>query len=158
MKKWHELLPGQPFEYFFIDDAFHNQYKSDQRFGQVFGLSAFLAILISCLGLFGLASFSAAQRTREVGIRKVFGASVPGIVVMLSREFAKWVLLANLIAWPVTYFVMSKWLQEFAYRTTVELWALGISSILSLIIAFLTVSFQALRAALANPVDSLRYE
>jgi putative ABC transport system permease protein len=157
-KKWKDLLPGQPFEYFFLDSAFNDQYKSDKRFGQVFGLAAILAILISCLGLFGLASFTAERRTREIGIRKVFGASVLEVTAMLSREFAKWVLLANLIAWPVTYAVMSKWLQGFAYKTTVGLWTLGISSVLSLIIALLTVCWQAVKAALANPVDSLRYE
>jgi putative ABC transport system permease protein len=157
-KKWKELFPGQPLEYFFIDDAFNNQYQSDEKLGQVFGLSALLAILISCLGLFGLAAFSAERRTKEIGIRKVFGASAPEIAAMLSMEFTKGVLLANLIAWPVTYFVMNKWLQAFAYRTTVGLWTLGISSLLSLIIALLTVSYQTLKAALADPVKSLRYE
>lgn len=157
-KKWKDLLPGQPLEYFFLDKAFNDQYKSDKRFGQVFGIAAILAILISCLGLFGLASFTAERRTREIGIRKVFGASVLEVTAMLSREFAKWVLLANLIAWPVTYAVMSKWLQGFAYKTTVGLWTLGISSVLSLIIALLTVCWQAVKAALANPIDSLRYE
>jgi putative ABC transport system permease protein len=157
-KKWTEIFPGQPLEYSFLDDEFNSQYDADERFGQVFGLSSLLAILISCLGLFGLASFSAERRTREIGIRKVFGASSAGIVAMLAREFVQWVVLANLIAWPVAWFVMSRWLQRFAYRTAVGFETLAGAALITLIIAIATVAFKSIRLAAANPVDSIRCE
>jgi putative ABC transport system permease protein len=115
-------------------------------------------VFIACLGLLGLAAFMAEQRTKEIGIRKVLGAKVSGIVLMLSKEFAKWVLIANIIAWPVAYFAMSNWLQNFAYRTSIGIWTFVLSAALALTIALLTVSFQAVKAATSNPVDSLRYE
>jgi putative ABC transport system permease protein len=117
-----------------------------------------LAILVACLGLFGLASFSAEQRTKEIGIRKVLGASVSGIVLFFSREFTKWVLAANVIAWPVAYFVMNRWLQHFAYRTRIGFGIFILAALLTFVIAFITVSYQSIKAAVANPVDSLRYE
>jgi len=117
-----------------------------------------LAILVACLGLFGLASFTAEQRTKEIGIRKVLGASVSNIVVLLTKEFSKWVLLANLIAWPIAYFAMLRWLQNFAYRTRIGVWMFFLAAFLALAIALVTVSYQAVRAALANPARSLRYE
>ena len=157
-EKWKDLFPGQPLEYAFLDDEFNGQYDADGRFGRVFGLSSLLAILIACLGLFGLASFSAERRTHEIGIRKVFGASVPEITTMLAGEFLRWVLLANLIAWPVTWLIMSKWLQRFAYRTTVGFWPLGLAAFFASVIALATVSYQAIRSAAANPADSIRYE
>jgi putative ABC transport system permease protein len=156
--KWKEIFPGQPMEYSFLDDDFNSQYHEDRRFGWVFGLSSLLAIFISCLGLLGLASFSAEQRTREIGIRKVFGATTREMTAMLAGEFVRWVVLANLIAWPLTWFVMGKWLQRFAYRTTVGLETLGGAALLTLVIALATVSAKAIRTAAANPVDSLRYE
>ncbi len=155
---WKELFPGQPLEYAFLDDEFNRQYDADRRFGQVFGLSSLLAILIACLGLFGLASFSAERRTREIGIRRVFGASVPEITGMLTGEFLRWVLLANLIAWPVTWMIMSRWLQRFAYRTTIGIWPLGLAALFALIIALATVSYKAVRSAATNPADSIRHE
>ncbi|MFZ2052570.1 MAG: ABC transporter permease [Candidatus Aminicenantales bacterium] len=157
-EKWKEIFPGQPLEYAFLDDEFNGQYDADNRFGQVFSLSSLLAVLIACLGLFGLASFSAERRTRKNGIRKVFGASVPEITRMLTSEFMCWVLLANLIAWPVTWIIMSKWLQRFAYRTTVGFWPLGLAALFAAVIALATVSYKAIRSAAANPADSIRYE
>lgn len=156
--KWDEIFPDQPFEYNFLDDVFNAQYKSDRQFGEVFGLFTFLAIIISCLGLFGLASFTAERKTKEIGIRKVLGASVPRIVSMLSIEFIKWVLLANIIAWPVAYYFMSRWLQGFAYRIELNLWMFALAGGIALMIALGTVCFQAIKAATANPIKSLRYE
>ncbi len=157
-QNWKELFPGRPLEYAFLEDEFNSQYDEDERFGRVFGLSSLLAILIACLGLFGLASFSAERRTREIGIRKVFGASVTEIAGMLTGEFLRWVLLANLIAWPLTWIIMNKWLQRFAYRTTLGVWPLGLAAFFSLVIALATVSYKAVRSASANPADSIRRE
>jgi putative ABC transport system permease protein len=126
--------------------------------GQIFISFTLMAIFISCLGLFGLASFTADQRTKEIGIRKVLGASVSNVVVLLSRDFTKWVILANVVAWPVAYLVMNKWLQNFAYRISLGVWMFILSGVIALIIALLTVSTKALKAAVANPADSLRYE
>ncbi len=156
--KWDEIYPDQPFEYNFLDDVFNSQYKSDRQFGEVFGLFSFLAIVISCLGLFGLASFTNLQRTKEIGIRKVVGASMYNILFMLIKDFTKWVLVANLIAWPVAYFLMNKWLEDFAYKINISLWVFVFSGGVALLIALITVSFQAIKSAAANPVESLRYE
>jgi putative ABC transport system permease protein len=155
---YRALFPGNPFDYSFVDEKFTEQYRNDRRFAALFSMFAALAILIACLGLFGLASFSARQRTKEIGIRKVLGASVAGIVALLSREFVKLVLLANLMAWPVAYFVMNKWLQDFAYRINISWWVFALAGGMALLIALLTVSTQAIKAAVANPVDALRYE
>ncbi len=157
-RKWNAFSPGWPLEYFFLDDNFDRMYKSEDRLRQVFMTFTSLAIFIACLGLFGLAAFTAEQRTKEVGIRKVLGASVPGVVLLLSKEFMKWVLIANVIAWPVAYFAMSRWLQNFAYRVSIG-WAVFIAAaVLALGVALFTVGFQAAKAALANPSDALRYE
>jgi putative ABC transport system permease protein len=156
--KMREIDPLRPFEYFFLDDSFDAQYRAEERLSRVFSYFAILAIFVASLGLFGLASFTAEQRTKEIGIRKVLGASVTGIVVLLSKEFTKWVLVANGIAWPIAYFSLHKWLEGFAYRTNLTLTAFIVSMGISFVIALLTVSFQALRTAVANPVDSLRYE
>ncbi len=155
---YRALFPGNPFDYSFADEKFAEQYRNDRRFAALFSVFAGLAILIACLGLFGLASFSARQRTKEIGIRKVLGASVAGIVALLSKEFVKLVLLANLMAWPIAYFTMNKWLQDFAYRIDISWWVFALAGGVALLIALLTVSTQAIRAALANPVESLRYE
>jgi len=156
--KWNEIFPNKPFEYNFLDEVFNSQYKADQQFGKVFGLFSFLAIIISCLGLFGLASFTNLQRTKEIGIRKVVGASLQDILFMLIKDFTKWVLLANLIAWPVAYYFMNNWLQDFAYRIDMSWWIFVLSGGIALMIALATVSIQAIKAATANPVESLRYE
>jgi putative ABC transport system permease protein len=156
--KWNEIFPNQPFEYNFLDEVFNAQYKADQQFGKVFGLFTFLAIVISCLGLFGLASYTNLQRTKEIGIRKVVGASLQNILVMLVKDFTKWVLLANLIAWPIAYYFMNKWLQDFAYRIEISWWIFVLSGGIALVVALVTVSFQAIKAAIADPVEALRYE
>lgn len=157
-KVWKEFSPDYPFTYLFIDEMFAGQYHSEERLGKTIGYFTMLGIFIACLGLFGLVSFMAEQRTKEIGIRKVMGASVSGIIVMLSKEFSKWVMLANFIAWPVAYFAMHKWLQSFAYRTNMGIGTFLLSALLALAIAMITVSYQSLKAATANPVDSLRYE
>ncbi|MBN2409186.1 MAG: ABC transporter permease, partial [Candidatus Aminicenantes bacterium] len=155
---FRQRSPDYPFRYQFYDEAFNNQYASERQLGTLFNAFGLLSILISCLGLFGLASYMAEQKTKEIGIRKVLGASIPGIVTLTSKEFLKWVALAHLIGWPVAYFAMSRWLQEFAYRIGIGPVIFGLSAGLILLTALLTVASQALKAALANPVDSLRYE
>ncbi|NIM57704.1 MAG: FtsX-like permease family protein [Candidatus Aenigmarchaeota archaeon] len=155
---WKEFAPGHPFNYRFLDDALNDLYRSEQRIGTILKYFSILAIFISCLGLFGLASFMSEQRTKEIGIRKVLGASVSNIALLLSREFTKWVLLANIIAWPVAYFAMYKWLQSYAYSTNIALWSFFLSGTMALVIATVAVSYQSIKAAVTNPADSLRYE
>jgi putative ABC transport system permease protein len=157
-KKWRVIFPSQPLDYFFLDEEFNRQYDADRRFARVFGLASLLAIVIACLGLFGLAAFSAGRRFREIGIRKVFGASFREITVMLSWEFTRWVLLADLLAWPLAYVAMRQWQQQFAYRAPFGTGVFLLAGALSLAVAVLTVAFQAMRAARTNPVDSLKYE
>lgn len=157
-KIWERFAPGYPFNYRFLDEALDRLYRSEQRIGALFRYFSILAILISCLGLLGLASFMAEQRTKEIGIRKVLGATTPNIVALLSKEFTKWVLVANIAAWPIAYFALSKWLQSYAYSANIALWSFILSGMLALVIALITVSYQSIKAALANPVDSLRYE
>jgi len=157
-KKWTEIIPQLPFDFSFLDETFDRQYKADEKLQAIFSNFGVLAIFISCLGLSGLVSFTAEQRTKEIGIRKALGASISGIIFLLSKEFTKWVLIANLIAWPVAYFAMNQWLQNFAYRINIELGTFILAGVLALIIALLTVSYQAVKAAKANPVDALRYE
>jgi putative ABC transport system permease protein len=156
--KWDELYADQPFEYSFLDDLFDSQYKSDQQFGEVFSFFAALAILISCIGLFGLASYANVQRTKEIGIRKAIGASIREITFMLVKDSIRWVVLANVIAWPVVYVVMNRWLEGFAYRVDVGWWVFVLSGMAALLIAVLSVAWLAIRAANANPVEALRYE
>ena len=156
--KWNAFAPGQPLEYSFLDDRFDEMYRAEQRIGRIFGIFAALAIFVGCLGLFGLAAFTAEQRTKEIGIRKVLGASISGIVLLMSKEFFTWVVVANIVAWPIACIVMNKWLQGFAYRTSITVWTFALSAILALIVALLTVSYQAIKAARSNPVDSLKYE
>jgi putative ABC transport system permease protein len=155
---WHNFAGNQAFEYAFFDQEFGKLYEAEQRTGKILAVFSGLAIFIACLGLLGLASFITEQRTKEIGIRKVMGASITNVVLLLSREFTKWVLLANLIAWPVAYFVMNNWLQSFAYRVGIEMWIFAGAATLALGIALITVSYQTIRAALSNPIDSLRYE
>ncbi len=156
--KWTALLPGEPFEYAFLDESFDALYTSEMRIGRIFAVFAALAVLIGCLGLFGLASFSAAKRTKEIGVRKVLGATAREMALLLVRDYVMLVTLANLIAWPVAYYLMQRWLQNFAYRTSLSITLFIFSGLLGLAIALLTVGYQAVRAARANPVDSLRYE
>lgn len=156
--KWNQIIPNRPFEYYFLDDFFNRQYKAEANFGKLFFNFAVLAIFISCLGLLGLSSYSTIQRTKEIGVRKVLGASVSNIVNLLSIEFIKLVLIALIIASPIAWFGMDKWLQDFAYRTNLSWWVFALAGIVAILIAFLTISFQAIKAAVANPVKSLRTE
>jgi putative ABC transport system permease protein len=155
---WREMAPQSAFEYTFFDEDLAAQYDSEQRLGQIFSLFTGLAILIACLGLFGLAAFTAEQRTKEIGIRKVLGASVVNIAGLLSKDFLMLVLIANLIAWPLAWWAMSKWLEDFAYRIEIGWWVFALAGLSALAIALITVSFQAVKAAVANPVKSLRTE
>ncbi len=157
-KIWNKFSAGFPYDYTFLDERIDNLYRSEQRVGTVFNYFTILVIFIACLGLFGLASFTAEKRTKEIGIRKVLGAPVSNILWLLSKEFAKWVFLANIIAWPAAHFIMSRWLESFAYRTSIGFQTFFLAAGLALAIALATVSFQCIRAALSNPVDSLKYE
>lgn len=153
-----KFAPGYPFNYHFLDEALDDLYRSEERVGMIFRYFSVLAIFISCLGLFGLASFMAEQRTKEIGIRKVLGATVSNIVLLLTKEFTKWILVANIIVWPIAYYATNKWLQGFAYRTTIGLWIFILAAAMVLFIALLTVSYQSFKAATSNPIDSLKYE
>jgi putative ABC transport system permease protein len=155
---WGKFAPEFPFEYHFLDEDYERIYRTEQRLGELFRYFTFLAIFISCLGLFGLASFMAEQRTKEIGIRKVLGATVSSVTLLLSKEYTKWLLLANIIAWPMAYFAMHKWLEGFAYRVGVSVFTFVLAGSLTLFIALLTVSYQAIKASVANPVEALRHE
>lgn len=155
---WAKFFPGNPFEYIFLDDHFQEQYKADQQFGKTFGLFAILAIVVACLGLFGLASFVTTQRTKEIGIRKISGASIPNILALLTRDLLKPILISFLIATPVTYYLLKQWLDNYAFKIGINAWMFIIPAIIIMSIALFTVSFKALRAATANPVKSLRTE
>ena len=155
---WSKTYPDDPFIYTFLNSDISNLYLAEEARGKIFGTFAILAILIACLGLYGLASFTAEKRTREIGMRKVLGASIPDLMHLISRDFLMLILVANLIAWPVAYYVMNRWLDNFAYRVDVEPMIFMAAGILAIVIALLSVSYHAIRAALANPVDSLRYE
>jgi len=155
---WNDFAPGKPYEYSFLDKDYDNLYINEIQTRSLFSVFSFLAIFIACLGLFGLASFVADRKTKEIGIRKILGASVPRIVRNLNKSFVLWVLIANLIAWPVAWYVMNKWLQNFAYRIDLSWWMFILAAVLALIIALTTVSFHTIKAALKNPADSLRYE
>jgi putative ABC transport system permease protein len=156
--KWQSMAPGQPFDYSFMDEQFNTLYASEQRTGEIFITFAVLAILIGCLGLFGLVTYAAEQRTKEIGIRKVLGASVGNIASMLSKDFLKLVAISSLIAFPVAWYAMNKWLLGFAYRIGIGWWVFALAGVFALVIALGTVSFQAVRAALANPAKNLRTE
>jgi len=155
---WEKIVPMYPFEFRFVDDDFNRAYTSIERMSGLANVFTLIAIFIACLGLFGLASFTAEQRSKEIGIRKVLGASMPGIVVLLSKEFTKWVLIANVIGWPLAYFIMNRWLQNFAYRAKISPEIFILSGLAALIIALIAVGYQTVKAATANPADSLRYE
>jgi putative ABC transport system permease protein len=155
---WNELAPHYPFQYSFLDESFNQQYGADQRFGQVFSVFAGLAIFIACLGLLGLVTYAAQQRTKEIGIRKVLGASVLSIVSLLSRDFLKLVGVAALIAFPVAWWAMHKWLEDFPYRIDMPLWVFFAAGAMAALVALITISFQAIKAAMANPVKNLRSE
>ena len=156
--KWAGMVPAQPFNYTFMDADFNNIYVAEQQTGKLFISFAVFAIFIGCLGLFGLVTYAAEQRTKEIGVRKVLGASVAGIVTMLSKDFAKLVLIASIISFPVAWWAMNNWLQSFAYRINISWWVFVVAGLVTVFIALITVSFQAIKAAVANPVKSLRTE
>ncbi len=155
---WHKIEPGYPFEYHFLDKQLEQSYSSARKLGEVFGIAAFLSIFICALGLFGLASHIVKRRTKEVGIRKVLGASAPDVIILLTKEFAILVAAANIIAWPIAYYFMNNWLQGFAFRIGIGLTPFLLAGLAAFLISMLTVSSHALRAAAANPVESLRNE
>jgi putative ABC transport system permease protein len=155
---WASINPISPFEYHFLDQKYDSLYRKEKKLGTILNTFTLFAVLISCLGLFGLASFLTEQRTNEIGIRKVLGASESGVVFLLSKQFTKWVLIANIFAWPAAFFIMNEWLKSFAYRINIGVWVFVLSGVLAVGIALVTVSYQALKAARANPIDSLRYE
>jgi putative ABC transport system permease protein len=155
---WKKFVPNTPFEYTFLDDNFDRLYRSENRQGSIFTLFSCIAIFIACLGLFGLSAFAISQRIKEIGIRKVIGASVTSIVTLLSKDFLKLVAIASLIAFPLAWYAMNSWLQDFAYRSNIPWWIFAAAGIIAVVIALVTISFQAIKAATANPVKSLRSE
>lgn len=157
-KQWDSFNPQGPLEYSFLDEKYAMLYAGEQRTQRIFSAFALIAIVIASLGLFGLATFVAEQRTKEIGVRKVLGASVSGIIQLLSKDFLKLVLIAFVIAVPVSWWAMNKWLQDFANRIHIEWWVFVAGGAVAFLIALLTVSFQAIKAAIANPVKSLRTE
>ncbi|HXO74520.1 MAG TPA: FtsX-like permease family protein, partial [Puia sp.] len=157
-KKWQSMAPGLPFSYTFMDSDFNNLYHAEQRTGKLFITFAVFAILIACLGLFGLVTYAAEQRVKEIGIRKVLGAPIGVIVMLLSRDFARLVLISSLIAFPISWWAMDQWLQSFAYRIGIGWWVFVVAGVTAMLIALFTVSLQTIRAALANPVKSLKSE
>jgi putative ABC transport system permease protein len=157
-KTWKELCPDYPLEYGFYDEYFAAQYKKEENLATLISMFSVLAIVISCLGIFGLAFYQSEQRVKEIGIRKVLGASSSEIVGMLTGSFSKWVLLANVFAWPAAYYFMTKWLETFAYRIELSWWMFALSGVIALVIALVTISTQTIKAAIANPVKSLKYE
>ena len=155
---WRKNLSNVPFEFQFLDEVMEKQYESEETLGNIINSFTLMAILISALGLFGLASFSAEQRSKEIGIRKVLGASVSGIVQLLSKDFLKLVGISILIAVPIAWWAMNKWLQGFNYRVSIAWWMFALAGIIAILIAIITVSFQAIKAAVANPTKSLKTE
>ncbi|MBN1482272.1 ABC transporter permease [candidate division KSB1 bacterium] len=157
-KSLADVMPNRPFEYYFLDAKLNQLYKAEAQIKSIIETFSIIAILIACLGFFGLASFIAQQKTKEIGIRKVLGATAPGMLFYLNKDLNKWVILANIFAWPLAWYATRQWLQNFAYRIHISLWVFVLAGVIALMIALLTVSWQAMRAATANPVEALRYE
>jgi putative ABC transport system permease protein len=155
---WERMVPHRPFEFSFLDDRIDALYRSEQQISQLFSAFSLFAVLIACLGLFGLAAYAAEQRTKEIGVRKVLGATVPQIVLLLSKDFGRLVLIAFLVAVPIAYIVMQNWLDRFAFRIDLPWWLFLAAGLATLAIAWLTVSYQSMKAALSDPAKSLRYE
>jgi putative ABC transport system permease protein len=155
---WKKYFPETPLDYTFLDDNFDKLYESEQKQGTLFTVFACVAIFIACLGLFGLSAFAISQRIKEIGVRKVLGADVSGIVGLLSKDFLILVGVAAVMAFPIAWYAMNNWLQDFAYRVNIQWWVFVVAGIVAALIAFVTVSFQAIKAAVANPVKSLRTE
>ena len=157
-KKYKEFSPGYPLDISFLDDRLNSTYRTEQKLGMIFTYFTAIAIVIACLGLFGLGAFTAEKRTKEIGVRKVLGASASGIILLLSKEFMKWVILAAVIALPMAWYAMSRWLENFAYRTRIGLEVIILAFISALIISFVSVGYKSYKAATTNPVDLLRHE
>jgi putative ABC transport system permease protein len=157
-KTWKQFLPDIPYQYNFLDERYNRLYDSEQKQAGIFTVFSCIAIFIACLGLFGLSAFTITQRVKEIGIRKVLGASTATIVQLVSKEFLLLVLIASILAFPVAWYAMNNWLQSFAYRINIQWWIFIVAAVIALIIAFVTISIQAIKAALANPVKSLRSE
>jgi putative ABC transport system permease protein len=157
-EKFEQFVPGQPFSYYFLDDRLADLYNNEKTSGKIFNIFSVLTIFIACVGLFGLSAYMASQRTKEIGIRKVLGSTGSKIVMLLSKDFSKLVLLAFIPAVPVSYFVMDRWLKSFSYRTSISLWIFLLAGLAALLVAQITVSFQALKAANAHPADAIRTE
>ena len=155
---WEKMLPDRPFEYFFLDNELNNLYKAEANLSKVAGTFSILAIMVACLGLFGLASFNAEQRKKEIGIRKALGSTIPQIIGLIFKDFTKLLIAAILVACPLAYLALEKWLGTFAYRIDIPLWIFAAASIVTVIIALLTVSYKSVSVARSNPVDSLKYE
>jgi len=153
-----KIVSHRPFEYSFLDESYNKLYDSELRLGKLLNIFATVAILLAVLGLFGLSAYAIQQRVKEIGIRKILGASVPNLVTLLSKDFLMLVAIASLIAFPIAWLVMNKWLEDFAYRVIIPWWIFLFAGLLTVIIALLTVSFQAIRAAFVNPVKNLRTE
>ncbi len=155
---WESIVPGYPFEYRFVDEDFERLYRTEERMVDLLKYFSIMAIIIACLGLFGLASFTAEQRKKEIGIRKVLGASEIKLTYLLCRDFLLLVIIASFIAWPISYYILGGWLESFAYRISLSSWMFVVSGLLTMVVALGTVGWQAVKAAIANPVDSLRNE
>jgi putative ABC transport system permease protein len=152
------IVPAAPFDYKFLQDAIGERYEEEQKVGQLFIVFSFLAVIVACLGLFGLATFAAEQKTKEVGIRKVLGASISNIIAILARQFIFLVIISNILAWPPAYFLIDYYLSNFAYRVEIGILVFIVSGLLAFIVAILSICFQSIKAASANPVKALRYE
>jgi putative ABC transport system permease protein len=157
-KTWKQRVPHRPFEYSFLDEEYNSLYKTEQRTASVFTTFSTLAILLACLGLFALTAFVMVQRTKEIGIRKVFGATVTDILTMVSKDFLKLILISMVIAIPIALYAINLWLKDFAYRVSIQWWIFPLAGLIAVLIAFITISYQAIKAAVANPVKSLRTE
>jgi ABC-type antimicrobial peptide transport system permease subunit len=157
-EKWQKFVPGRPFRYNLLSQSIENYYKSERRVSSLIQYFTVLAVFIACLGLYGLSAFLAERKTKEIGIRKVLGAKISGIIILFSGEFSKWVVISSLIAWPVAWVLMREWLDRFTYKVDLDIWTYIISAMFAVVIAVITVSYQSLKAALANPVEALRYE
>jgi putative ABC transport system permease protein len=155
---WNKFAPGFPLDYKFMDETYSAMYKAEERLASLIWIFTIMAILVGCMGLFGLASFSAEQRTKEIGIRKVLGASLFNIVGLLSKSFVRLVVISSLLAFPIAWWAMNKWLEDYTYRIEIGWWVFVVAGVAALLVALLTVSFQAIKAAVANPVKSLRTE
>ena len=157
-KNWKSVFPAESFNYYFVDENLNQNYNTEQRMSKIFKTFSLLAIFIACLGLYGLTAFTIEQKIKDIGVHKVLGASVSNIVFLISKNFLWWIIFSNAVAWPIAYYFMNKWLQDFAYRIDIGWWVFVLSGGIALLIAMATVSFQAIKAAMANPVESLRYE